>query len=222
MRNQSPLDALFSSTRQRILAATLLSPQKWWYQSDLAKHLGVRPSSLQRELAAMAEAGILRLRREGNRRYFQPDPLCPFLDDLTGLLLKTAGLVDVLRQSLQQFASQIVVSFVYGSVAKHAQQSGSDIDLMIVGQVKLSQVAPALKRAEAKLGRPVNPTMNAPAELVKKLAAGHHFLESVLREPKLFVIGGEHELEAIVGKRSRKAAPNEQIGARRAAVGRRT
>lgn len=213
MRNHRPLDALFPRTRQRILAATLANPTKWWYQSDLAKHLGVRPSSLQRELAALAEAGILRLRREGNRLYFQPDPQCPFLDDLTSLLLKTAGLVDVLRQRLRRFASQIVASFVYGSVAKHAERSASDVDLMIVGDVTLAAVAATLKRVEREVGRPINAMVYSPYELAKKLKAGHHFLKTVLSKPKLFVIGGEHELETITGQSSRKTAPNQQIRA---------
>jgi DNA-binding transcriptional ArsR family regulator len=98
MRKIRPLDALFPRIRQALLAATLLHPDRWWYLSDLAKHLGTRPSSLQRELAALVDAGILNRRQDGNRIYFQPHPDCPFLPELQGLLVKTVGVVDALRE----------------------------------------------------------------------------------------------------------------------------
>src|SRR3989475_11268713 len=97
MRKSKALDALFPRTRQAILAATLLHPDRWRYLSDLARHLGVRPSSLQRELATLVNTGMLRQRRDGNRTYFQRNPDCPFLAALQALLLTTVGLVDLLR-----------------------------------------------------------------------------------------------------------------------------
>src|SRR5438034_7134479 len=152
MRSPRPIDALMPKTRQMILAATLMHPSRWWYQSDLAHHLGVRPSSLQRELNALVDAGILRRRREGNRVYFQPDPECPFLGELTGLMTKTAGLLDVLRERLCRFAKAIDWAFVYGSVARSEERSSSDVDLMVVGRVGLADLSPALRRAERLLG----------------------------------------------------------------------
>jgi len=71
MRNKRALDSLFPQTRQAILTATLLQPDRWWYLSDLAKYLRVPPSSLQRELAALVSANILRRRRDGNRGFCQ-------------------------------------------------------------------------------------------------------------------------------------------------------
>ena len=91
MRKSRALDALFPRIRQALLAATVLHPDRWWYLSDLAKHLDVRPSSLQRELAALVDAGILRRRRDGNRVYFQRNPDCPFLRELQGLLVRRLG-----------------------------------------------------------------------------------------------------------------------------------
>ena len=118
MRKSKAIDAILPRTRQAILAATLLHPERWWYLSDLARHLEVRPSSLQRELATLIDAEILRQRRDGNRIYFQPNPDCPFLAELQRLMAKTAGLVDVLREVLDPFANRIDWAFVYGSMAR--------------------------------------------------------------------------------------------------------
>jgi predicted nucleotidyltransferase len=213
MRTSRPIDALFPSTRQAILAATLLHPDRWWYQSDLAKHLAVSPSSLQRELTKLTRAGILRQRPDGNRVYFQADPDCPFLPELQGLLTKTAGLVDVVRDALAPLDKGIDCAFVHGSIARGEELASSDVDLLVVGKVGLAELSPALRPAEERLGRPVNPTVYTRAEFAKKVKAGHHFLQSVLEKEKIFIVGDEHDLEqAARGETSRHRA-DDQAGA---------
>ena len=190
-----PLDALFPRTRQGILAATLLQPDRWWFMADLARHLGVPPSSLQRELPALVASGILQSRREGKQLYYQPNPDSPILPELRGLLLKTAGLVDVLREALAPHASRIASAFVYGSFAKGTEVGASDVDVLVIGDIPLAVLSPALQRAEEQLRREVNPSVYTPVELAKKLKAGHHFLSEVLEGPKLFILGSAVELE---------------------------
>lgn len=100
MRRLRTLDALLPKTRQGILAATLVQPEKAWYASELAQRLGVPSSSLQRELQDLTEAGILKTHKQGRMVYYQANRESPVFPDLRGLLLKTAGLVDVLAQAL--------------------------------------------------------------------------------------------------------------------------
>src|SRR5262249_534539 len=145
MRKDTTLDALFPRTRQAILGAMLIDPERSWYLSDLARHLAVPPSSLQRELVDLAKAGVLRRRQNGNRVYFQADSNCPLFTELRGIVLKTVGLRDVLRKCLDPFARHIRVAFVYGSPARSEDRSTSDVDLMVIGVVGLSDLAPALK-----------------------------------------------------------------------------
>ena len=114
-------------------------------------------------------------------------------------MAKTAGLVDLLREALAPIRSRIRAAFVHGSVARGAERSSSDVDLLLVGTVSLATVAPALRRAELRLGRPVNVTLYSPREFGTKLAAGHHYLRSVLGAERLLVIGHESDLEAITG-----------------------
>lgn len=80
MRSSPVLEALFPKVRQGVLAATLTQPGKWWYLSELAQFLHTTPSSLQRELKALAASGILERRREGTRRtYFKAETRSPLL-----------------------------------------------------------------------------------------------------------------------------------------------
>jgi predicted nucleotidyltransferase len=214
MRKKNPLDALFPRTRQAILTATLMDPAREWYLSDLARHIGVSPSSLQRELAGLVDAEILRRRVDGNRVYYRAEADNPIFGDLRGLLLRTAGLKDVLAECLSEFQSRIDVAFVYGSVARGDESASSDVDLMVIGVVGLSELAPALKDAEARLLRPVNPSVHSAEEVAEKLRAGHHFLKTVMGGAKLFIVGGEDDLEAALGRTPRPAARHEPARAR--------
>ena len=117
MRSKPLVAALFPKTRRAILAALLMHPDKWWFLADLARHIGAPPSSLQRQMESLVQAGILLRRQEGKQVYFKPDPGCPIFQELQGVMAKTAGLVDVLRGLLEPFRDSVRVAFVYGSLA---------------------------------------------------------------------------------------------------------
>lgn len=194
MRKHNILDHLLPKVRQSVLAATILHPDRWWYMSDLAKHLDVMPSSLQRELASLVEAGILKKRQDGNRVYYQPDPQCPILPELRGLLVKTSGIADVLKEMLQPVWERTSFAFIYGSIARNEEMSASDVDLMLIGDVRLVEFAPALRVAEKQLGRAINPTLFSWQEFACKSEEGNHFVTTVMNALKIYLKGSEHEL----------------------------
>ena len=197
MRKKTASEALFfPHARQRVLATLLLHPKKEWYLSELARLLKSAPAHLHRELALLAAAGVLRRRVEGRQVYYSPDPDCPYLPELTALVRKTMGVHIVLAKVLRPLHSKIRCAFIYGSLAKGEEKSGSDVDLLVVGDVRLSDLVPALTRSEHELGRPVNATVYPQKELVQKLREGNHFVRAVLADPaKTFIIGTKDELE---------------------------
>ena len=194
MRNTSALDALFPKTRQGILAATLVQPEKVWYVSELARRMGVPSSSLQRELQELTNAGILKSYRQGRMVYYRANSDSPLFPELRGLLLKTSGLVDVLRDALKPVAGRITLAFVYGSIASSQERSESDVDLMVIGSVSPADLALPLRPAREQLGREINPTVYSVTEFKRKRDAKDHFLSQVLTGPRLIVLGSENDL----------------------------
>jgi DNA-binding transcriptional ArsR family regulator len=199
MRNRSVLDALLPKTRQGILGAMFVQPEKTWYASELARRMGVPSSSLQRELKDLTDAGILNNHRKGQMTYYQVNADSPVFPDLRGLLLKTAGLVDVLADDLKPLAAKLRFAFVYGSIASGKERSDSDIDLMVVGRVSPAELALPLRHSRELLGRQINPSVYTPVEFGKKLAAKDHFLTTVLAKPRLFVLGSKNDLGQAAG-----------------------
>lgn len=114
MRKPPALRALFPTIRGDVLAATFTQPEKWWYLSELAEFLRTTPSSLQRELKALVDAGILEQRRDGTRTYYKAEARSPLFGELRGLFEKTAGVVPTIREVLAPFRKQIDCAFVYG------------------------------------------------------------------------------------------------------------
>jgi len=212
MRSGPASKALFPAVRRGILATLLLYPEREWYFRDLAKHLGLQPSSLTRELRNLVTGGILRRREDGNRVYYQAEPACPFLPELRGLMLKTAGLVDVLRELLGPFESRIVSAFVYGSIARSEELSESDIDLMVIGETSRFELTKTLQEAEQRLARPVNATVYKPAEFAKKVTSDDHFVKAVLDKEMLFVVGNEHDLERARKTKTRRGGTDNKVG----------
>ena len=196
----SSLDSLFPGVRQGVLAATLTQPEKWWYISELAKFLHTRPSSLQRELGSLEQSGILQQRRDGRRTYFKAETRSPIFQELRSVFEKTVGLIPTLRNALTPFANRILCAFVYGSIARREEHATSDVDLMIIGNVGLADLAPSLRRTEKRLGREVNVTNYSVVEFRKKVAMGDHFLTSVLNGTLQFVKGEQRDLDAVAGK----------------------
>jgi uncharacterized protein len=170
---------------------------------ELARHLGLTPSSLQRELASLVRGGILLQRREGKHVYFQAATESPIFAELQGLILKTVGLADVIRDTLKPLAERIQWAFIYGSVARSDEHSTSDVDLMVIGQVGLADVSSPLRRAERRLNRAVNPTTYTTDEFVSKVKSNHHFIATVMRSKKLFVFGDCREFGRTFGRQAR-------------------
>ncbi len=197
MRKNAILDSLFPGVRQGVLTATLTRPDKWWYLSELAEFLHTTPSSLQRELAALVQSGVLEQRRDGRRAYFKAETRSPIFRDLRSIFEKTAGLIPSLAAALRSFENKVVCAFVYGSVARRQERATSDVDLMVIGNVGLAELAPSLRKAEKRLGREINVTSYSVEEFRKKVAQGDHFLTTVLKGGLQFVKGEQRDLEAI-------------------------
>ncbi|MGD0831924.1 MAG: nucleotidyltransferase domain-containing protein [Terracidiphilus sp.] len=197
MRKKAPLDALFPVIRSGLLAATMLQPQRWWFMSELARHMGTTPSSLQRELESLAAAGLLERRQDGKRSYFRANSASPLYADLRGLLEKTRGLVPALSAALKPFGTRIESAFLYGSIARGEEHAGSDVDLAIVGTLRQIDLLPALRKLEDRFHREVNVTLFSPEEFRARLSAGDHFLRSVLKGKTILLKGAIHELEEV-------------------------
>ena len=138
------------------------------------------------------------------------------------MLTRTAGIGDLLKTALAPVTPRLEVVFVYGSIAASEERSSSDIDLMIVGDVRPSEVAPLLRPVEDELGRDVNPTVYTGDEFTKRVRDGNHFLTSLLKTTLLFVHRTADDLAKLTRKSVGEAPPAKRKRTPPASSGRRT
>jgi len=192
-RVDSVSDVLFGRTRRTVLSLLYGHPDEEFYLRQIIRAAGIGQGTVQRELERLAGAGLVRRRQHGRQVYFRANPDNPVYQELRGMLLKTAGVADVLREALTPLAPRIRVAFVYGSVARGEERRASDVDLLVVGDVSFGEVVGVIGRAQERLGREVNPTVCTVSEFRTKLKAGQHFISSVMRQEKVFLYGDEHD-----------------------------
>ncbi|MGQ9425231.1 nucleotidyltransferase domain-containing protein [Gilvimarinus sp. F26214L] len=186
-------DALFTRTQQQVLGLLFSRPEQTFYLNEIVRLAGMGKGTVKRELERLRQAGLLTSERRGNQTHYQANAECPIFSELRGIVLKTFGVVDVLKQALDPILDSFDIAFVYGSVAKGQEHAGSDVDLMIVGDdVSYSDLINALLPAEERLGRTINPTVYTPAEFSKRIAEQQHFVTRVMGQGKLWIKGEDH------------------------------
>lgn len=197
MQTLSLGDALFTTTQQKILSLLYGKPDRSFYTNEIARWAHVGKGSLTRELDRLQRAGVLSLHRLGNQTHYRANPDCPIYTELLGIVRKTFGIAEHLRAALAPFARQIVWAFVYGSIAKGAEHTGSDIDLMLIGEdLHYGDLMEHLLPVEELLGRTINPTLYTLADWQAKLSTGSSFVLRVNQQEKLNLIGS-NPLESV-------------------------
>ncbi len=189
------LETLFGSqARVRVLALFMQHAGSEYYLREIAQKTGLAVRSVQRVVEALAEVGLLERERRGNSVYFRLDNAFPVLPELKAMFMKTTGLGAALQVLLER-AGRIEVAFIYGSVAKGEETAKSDIDLAIVGGISPRRVTAQLGALERELGREVNATVFTGEEWHARRTRKDHFVTTLLREPKIVLVGSAKGLE---------------------------
>lgn len=196
------MDLLFGSTRQRVLAVLLLEPDAAFHLRELARLTGSHAGTLTRELDKLTGAGLLVRSEQGNQVRYQADRQCPLFDELAAMFRKTHGVVALLRESMAPLSERIDVALVFGSVARGTQSAGSDIDVLVVGQVGFAELVQALYPVQQTVRREINPVVYSPAEFGERARAGDAFVRGVMEKTNVFVMGDRDDLAELAGDKA--------------------
>jgi predicted nucleotidyltransferase len=195
-RDISLSNALFSNVQQRVLALIFGNPKQSFYTSEIIRRVRSGTGAVERELARLEQSGLVSVQRIGNQKHYRANRESPIFNELRGIVLKTVGLAEPLRQSLAKYADNIRAAFVYGSVAKSTDTARSDIDLMVIGDdLTYSDLYAGLQKAEKVLQRTVNPTFLSYDDWQRKLVTKDSIIAKIDAQPKLFVVGSENDLK---------------------------
>ena len=159
---------------------------------EIERQSGLADATVRQELKRLSGLGVVAARQDGNRTYYRANMQHPLYPDIRNLVLKTDGLVEILRVTLD--TPEIRLAFVFGSIAAGTATAASDVDLMVIGTLSLRRLSKLLSGVETRVGREINPHVFTEEEFRQRKKARDHFLSTILAAPKLFVRGNEDEL----------------------------
>jgi predicted nucleotidyltransferase len=196
-QSHSMVDALFSKTQQKVLALLYGQSEKSFYTNEIIKKCGGGSGAVQRVLSRLVGSGLATVNRIGSQNHYQANRDAPIYEELRGIIYKTVGMVEPIRQALEPMSEEIEFAFVFGSVAKKQDSAFSDIDLMIISEsISYSESFAALEVVSQQLGRNIQPTIYSLSDLQKRITTDNAFVGRVLAQPKVWIIGKEDDLTA--------------------------
>jgi predicted nucleotidyltransferase len=188
-------EVLSSRARAEIFRLLFSGRGEELHVREIERRSGLNDSTIRQELRKLVRLDLVLSRRDSNRVYYRAKTENPLYPEIRNLVLKTAGLADLLEPALRD--KRIRAAFVFGSLARGEEKAGSDVDLMVVGDLGLRDLSGLLSGIEEKIGREINPHVLQEAEFRTRLRAREHFVTSVMESPKIFIRGSQDELNAM-------------------------
>jgi len=193
----SSIEAIFPKVRAEIMRLLFADPTKEFHLRELSRLSSLALGTIQQEVGRLKKADLLTARRDGNRLYYRANTRHPIFPELQGIALKTTGLREQIADALADIPG-IEMAFVFGSCASGTTGAGSDVDLLVVGNVGLRALAPRLRPLTLTLGREINPHVLSRESLSAKSRTGDAFIANVIAAPKIWITGDADELGKLV------------------------
>ena len=189
------LEKLFSSkARIAVLKLFLFNPEDSYYLREISSLANIPIRAVQREVKKLKEIGLLEESVSGNRVYYKASRKSPIFEDLKRIFFKTEGIVKALEESFQD-KSKIDFAFIYGSYDQGKETTSSDIDLMVLGNIESKKISNILSGVKDNLQREINFVVISISEFINRIKEDDNFLLSVMKEPKIMILGSEDELK---------------------------
>jgi len=197
------LNKLFSSkTRVEILKLFLFNSNNSFYQRQISNLTAQSIRGVQREVDKLNRIGLIEKSVQGNRIYYKVNKKCPIVEDLKNIFFKSVGIAEALKEDLKE--KRIKIAFIYGSYAKGEENLLSDIDLMVIGDISSKELSNILSKPKKELMREINYVVFSLDEFINKAMQKDHFLNSMLKNKKIYITGSEHELKRLIKSRQIK------------------
>jgi predicted nucleotidyltransferase len=192
----STLSGILSSrVRAEIFRLLFGLNEKELHMREMERQAALSLGTIRQDLQKLVKLDLVKARRDGNRLYYRANTDHPLFLEIRNLVLKTAGLVEVIKSALDR--EGIEVAFIFGSLARSKERAESDVDLMVIGTIGLRSLSSRLAGVSEQIGREINPHALSIEEFRRRKQNGNHFLSNVIESPKLFIIGSENDLETM-------------------------
>ena len=188
-------EILSSRSRAAIFKLLFSGSEKELHVREIQRRSKLNDSTLRQELKKLVRLDLVKGRKDSNRIYYRANRDSPLYPEILNLVIKTTGIVQVLRESMKD--QRVSVAFVFGSIAVGEESAGSDVDILVIGEIGFRDLSEVLSGCSEEIGREINPHVMTSDEYRKRVRSGEHFISQVLKSPKIFIVGTDHDLKAM-------------------------
>jgi glutamate synthase domain-containing protein 1 len=186
-------DFMVSRVRSKLLTVFLQDPEEMFYVRQLTRKVEEEINAVRRELERMQKRGMVKSEPRGNRLYYFLRKNYPFYQELLQLVAKTSGLGGAIRKN-QKKLGKIKFVMLSGKFIRRKERQQNEVDLLVVGNVVLPQLAALVREEEARLDQEINYTVMNAEEFEFRRRRRDPFLTGILSGSRIMIIGGEDEL----------------------------
>jgi predicted nucleotidyltransferase len=187
------LTKLFSSTRAELLGLFFNNPDDKFYLREIARHIGKDAAGIKRELDNLVRIGLLAKEKRGVQKYYFANKNSPIFSEMKGLIFKTTGAQGAMKASLSRLKG-VQAAFIYGSYAKGTEKEDSNINLMVIGQVNITELNDVVVSLEEKLKREIDYLAFDEQEYRKRKDAKDPFIREIVKGKKIVLLGREDDI----------------------------
>ena len=188
-------DLMVSKVRVKLLKVFLSQPKEMFYIRQLVRLLSEEINAVRRELQRMEKLGMVKKENRGNRIYYWFNKDYPLYGDLLSMVAKSAGLGGEIVKRRSKLG-KVRFALISGKMVRGLEVKPDEVDLLVVGDLELKQLADLVKSFEVKIDREINYSVMSREEFDFRKKRRDPFLLSILASPKVMLIGDEQDLFA--------------------------
>lgn len=185
-------DLVVSKVRVKVIEAFFQQPDEMLYVRELTRMINEEINAVRRELDRLLECGLIKSEQRGNRLYYSLNKRYLFFQELQQITAKSTGLGRKLRRLRRKLGTIEYVMFS-GRFIRGLKPTHDEVDILIVGDVVLSELEALMKEEQVRVNRELNYAVFSLEEFEFRKARRDPFVMEILYDSRVMVIGSEDE-----------------------------
>lgn len=187
-------DIITSKVRVEIIDLFFSNLTEMYHVRGIVREIKEEINAVRRELERLEKVGILKKEPRGNRVYYFVRRDYPMFGDLLEVTAKTTGLGKTFLENKNKLGKIAFVMFSGKFVRVKPRKNEDEVDILVVGEVVMPELAAIIRAQESKLNREINYTVMSREELEFRKKRRDPFLQGIFMASRVMIIGDEDEL----------------------------
>lgn len=183
-------DFMISRVRVKLMELFFQNITELYYVREISRSVKEEINAVRRELDRMLVAGILKSEQRGNRLYYDVNQSYTYYPELLRMVAKSTHLGKKLQKLRRKLGTIDFIMFS-GNFVEGKKERHDDVDVLIVGDVVLSELQILMKEEEERRGKEINYTVFSLEEFEFRKTRRDPFIMEILYATRVMVVGSE-------------------------------